>query len=124
MVLSGLGFDISEAELRSRCDCTIFGTHALKAVDAVRQLGFVKTAKHTLSVAELETLTANKRFPIVFIDLHPVEGIHQPHSLVVINVSDSDVWVYDPAKGELPLPLQTFIVAWAMRHNLAIIVEA
>ncbi len=120
MVLSGLGLDISEAELRSRCDCTIFGTQALKAVDAVRQLGFVKTAKHTLSIAELETLTANRRFPIVFIDLHPVEGIHQPHSLVVINVSDSNV----PAKGKLSLPRQTFIVAWGMRHNLAIIVEA
>ena len=93
-------------------------------MDAVRQLGFVKTAKHTLSIAELETLTANRRFPVVFIDLHPVEGIHQPHSLVVISISDSDIQVYDPAKGELSLPRQTFVVAWAMRHNLAIIVEA
>jgi len=122
-MLSGFGFDISEAELRVRCDCTVLGTNALKAVDAIRQLGFAKTVKHTLSIAEMETFLANGQFPIVFIDLHPIDGIYQPHSLVVISLSDSRAEVYDPARGELFLPRQTFIVAWAMRHNLAIIVE-
>jgi hypothetical protein len=42
---------------------------------------------------------------------------------VVIRFGDSEIEVYDPAKGEISLPRQTFIVAWAMRHNLALIVE-
>jgi len=124
MVLSGFGLNLSEADLRVRCDCTNFGTDALKAIDAVRQLGFAKTAKHTLSLVELEMVIANGLWPIVFVDLRPIDGIYQPHALVVIHIGASEVEVYDPAKGARLLPRQTFIVAWAMRHNLAIIVEA
>jgi|GEM_PF-6321722 len=36
MVLSSFGLDIAEAELRVRCDCTVFGTDALKSVDTAR----------------------------------------------------------------------------------------
>ena len=56
MVLGSFGVDISESELRTRCDCTPYGTDALMAVDAARALGFVKTAKYTLSLEELKTV--------------------------------------------------------------------
>ena len=36
MVLSGFGLELTEAELRTLCDCTPLGTEALKAVDAAR----------------------------------------------------------------------------------------
>lgn len=55
IVLSSFELDISEAELRELCDCNAFGTEALKAVDAVRKLGFTKTAKWTLSTDKLVT---------------------------------------------------------------------
>ena len=48
-VLVGFGLDVSESELRTLCDTTIFGTAALKTVDAARALGFTGTAKHKLS---------------------------------------------------------------------------
>ncbi|MBD2772913.1 cysteine peptidase family C39 domain-containing protein [Iningainema tapete] len=44
MMLSAFEVDISEAQLRELCDCTPFGTEALKAVDAVRELGFSSAA--------------------------------------------------------------------------------
>lgn len=50
MVLLTMGTDISEAELRERCDCTIFGTTALLAVDALRALGFTHSRKVISSV--------------------------------------------------------------------------
>jgi ABC-type bacteriocin/lantibiotic exporter with double-glycine peptidase domain len=43
MVLLTMGTDISEAELRERCDYTIFGTTALMAVDTLRALGFTRS---------------------------------------------------------------------------------
>jgi ABC-type bacteriocin/lantibiotic exporter with double-glycine peptidase domain len=43
-VLASFGLDIPESELRTLCDTTIFGTAALKAVDAARALGFTGTA--------------------------------------------------------------------------------
>lgn len=123
MVLGGFGVEVGESELRARCDHTLSGTHALKAVDAARRLGFAGTAKYTLSVEELRTLVADGHHPIVFVDLRPIDGLRDIHALVIIGISQQAISVLDPLKGERSLPLQAFSTAWAMRHNLTIIVE-
>ena len=123
IVLAGFGLDLSEAELRTLCDCTAFGTDALKAVDAVRQLGFPQTAKYTLSINELETLVAGGHYPIAFVNLGPIDGIDDEHALVITEMSHTEISVYDPLQGERILSRDTFCAAWAMMHNLVILVE-
>ena len=123
MVLAAGGLEISEAELRVLCDCTYDGTSALQAVDAARQLGFTETSKQTLSLAELKGVLAQGLFPIVFVNLFAIEGVHQAHALVVISVSEFAVQVYDPDRGERLLAPQVFEMAWAARHNLTLLVE-
>jgi ABC-type bacteriocin/lantibiotic exporter with double-glycine peptidase domain len=123
MVLSAFSFEIIEAELREACDCTLFGTDALKAVDAARNLGFKGTGKHTLSLEQLTQTIDSGTYPIVFVSMLPVDGIRETHSLVVIAISQSEIIVYDPAHGERTLSMQTFTVAWECRSNVAIIVD-
>ncbi|MEK6288183.1 MAG: cysteine peptidase family C39 domain-containing protein [Acidobacteriota bacterium] len=123
MVFGSFGVDIAEADLREQCDCTPYGTDALLAVDAARQLGFAGTVKHTLTLEELRTVVTEGQHPIVFVDLSPIDGAEDIHTLVVVAVSQYEVSVLDPLKGERLLPLQAFSTAWALRHNLAIIVE-
>ncbi len=123
MVIASFGIEISEAELRLLCDCTFDGTGALKAVDSARQLGFSKTAKHNLSLTELTALTTNGQFPIVFVDLTPIEGYVQSHALVVLAVNQFSVEVFDPAKGERLIARDVFDLAWKLRLRLAILVE-
>jgi hypothetical protein len=124
MVLGSFGIDISESELRGRCDCMpYFGVDALMAIDAARQLGFAGTAKHTLTLDELRAVLADGHHPIVFIDLSPIDGIPDVHAMVVADAGRGEVVVLDPLKGERSIPLQAFSTGWAMRHNLAIIVE-
>jgi ABC-type bacteriocin/lantibiotic exporter with double-glycine peptidase domain len=123
MVFGSFGVDIAEGELRERCDCTYYGTDALKAIDAARQFGFTGTAKHNLTLEELRKIVADGRHPIVFVDLTPIDGTEDIHTLVVVAVSQYEVSVLDPLKGERLLPLQAFNTAWALRHNLGIIVE-
>lgn len=123
MVFGSFGVDIAEADLREQCDCTPYGTDALLAVDAARQLGFAGTVKHTLTLGELRTVVTEGQHPIVFVDLSPIDGAEDIHTLVVVAVSQYEVSVLDPLKGERLLPLQAFSTAWALRHNLAIIVE-
>jgi len=123
MVLGSFGFEIREADLRERCDCTPYGTGALLAIDAARKLGFVGTAKHTLTLDELRATVADGHHPIVFVDLSPIDGVDAIHSLVVVAVSQYELTVIDPLKGERLLSLQAFSTAWAMRHHLAIVVE-
>ena len=122
MVLSSFGVDLSENALRTRCDCTPYGTDALMAVDAARVLGFVKTAKYTFSLEELKTVVRDGYYPIVFVDLNPLDGLDAIHAMVIVDVSEQEVVVLDPLQGERHFPVYVFTAAWARRHNLAILV--
>jgi ABC-type bacteriocin/lantibiotic exporter with double-glycine peptidase domain len=123
MVLSSLGLDISETELRARCDCTFNGTEALQAVDVARQLGFTRSAKHTLNETELRDLIAGGLLPIVFISLLPLDAVPQIHAVVVVEFTDQSVVVLDPLQGERQLAPQIFNTAWAKGRHLAILIE-
>ena len=124
MVLGSFGLDISESELRRQCDSTpYFGTDALRVVDVARQFGFSGSAKHTMTLDELRGLLTDGHHPIAFVDLGPIDGIEEVHAVVVVGASQHEIVVLDPLKGERSLPLQAFSTAWAMRHNLAIIIE-
>jgi len=124
MVFDSFGVVVPETELRQQCDCTPFnGTDALMAVSAARQFGFAETAKHTMRLEEIPALLMDGLYPIAFVDLSPIDGIADVHAFVVVEISSDQIIVLDPLKGERSISLQAFTTAWAMRHNLAIIVD-
>lgn len=123
MVLFEKGVILSEAELRHLCDCTPLGIEALKAIDAVRQLRFRKSAKLTLNLQELISMVDDGLFPIVFVNLLPIDGISGGHAIIVVGVESNQVLVYDPLQGKRILDRSTFETAWAMMHNLAILIK-
>jgi predicted double-glycine peptidase len=72
---------------------------------------------------ELTALVEGGSYPIVYVSLKPIDGVRDTHALVVIETSEQNVTVYDPLQGERILPRQTFSTAWALRHNLTIIIQ-
>jgi len=88
MALASFGLSLTEPELREMCDCTIFGTEAMRAVDAARQLGFANSVKHNLQFTELKTLVEDGHFPIAYVNLEPIDGFDDEHALLV-NVSST-----------------------------------
>ncbi|MFY9608557.1 MAG: hypothetical protein WAU45_08070 [Blastocatellia bacterium] len=76
-----------------------------------------------MTLDELRVFLTDGHHPIVFVDLSPIDGIEEVHAVVVVGASQNQIIVLDPLKGERSLPLQAFNTAWAMRHNLVIIVE-
>lgn len=122
MTLAGFGLYLDEAELRALCDCTWLGTDALKAVDAARALGFAGSAKYTLNSAELEEVLAQGHFPIVFVELSPIDQAKGQHAFVVLALSPSTIEVYDPKQGRRILPLETFELGWSAARNLVILI--
>ncbi len=122
MVLASYGLDLTEAELRELCDCTFFGTDAFAAVQAVRQLGFSQTSKTNLTMEELKKLAEDQQWPIVYVSLRPLEGKTGIHALVVLDVSDTAVVVFDPAKGERIIPRAVFEFAWKFQLGLTILI--
>ena len=124
MVLAGFGLEITERELRERCDSTPFnGTNALQAVDAARQLGFTGTAKYNLSLEDLRGLVADGHFPLVFVDLRPIDGVRDSHALVILSISEQEAVALDPLSGERTLPMRVFDSAWTMALNLTILIS-
>ena len=123
MVLSGFGLDLTEERLRELCDCgPLFGTSAMRAVEAARSLGFAGTAKHTLRYDELHSLVADGQYPIAYLSLEAIGGTEEAHAVVVIAADDRVVTVYDPLYGERLISRQSFSTAWAARHNLVLLV--
>lgn len=123
MVLAGLNKEISEAELRQICDCTIFGTEALQAVEAARGLGFVRTKKENLTIAELVKILDNGLYPIVYLGLMPLNQAHGTHALVVLEISLTHVTVLDPLLGKQELASSDFEAAFRLTNGLTILVS-
>jgi ABC-type bacteriocin/lantibiotic exporter with double-glycine peptidase domain len=123
MILLSFGVDMPESELRVRCDSTILGTSALGAVDAARLTGFGTSAKYTLAPDELKNLVTAGRYPIVFVSMLPIDARDDLHALVVTGFAQHEVAVLDPLNGERTISLPTFLAAWGIRHNLAILIE-
>jgi ABC-type bacteriocin/lantibiotic exporter with double-glycine peptidase domain len=123
MVLGGFGVEISEEELCVACDCTFLGTDALKAVDAMRRMGFEHSAKHTLSLGELRMAVASGLFPIVFLSFSPISASRDLHAVVVLEAGEREVQILDPVDGERQIPTAVFSSAWTLGRNLAILVQ-
>ena len=123
MVFSHFNLSVSEAELRARCDCTIFGVDPPYAVDVARQLGFSKTDINNLSPDELQLYLDEGRYPIVYVGLLPIDAREGSQALVALEIGDDAMTVYDPDQGERVLPWGAFLKAWELKRNLAIIVD-
>jgi len=122
MVLAGFGLDVEEERLRALCDCTAFGTDALKTVDAARGLGFPATAKYNFTINELEALVKDGFCPIAFLNLAPIDGLDEQHAVVVVEMSEHSVEVLDPLFGERTLPRDIFLAAWGLQLHLIVLV--
>ncbi|MBO0859502.1 MAG: hypothetical protein J2P21_13665 [Chloracidobacterium sp.] len=123
MIFSYFDLPVSEAELRALCDCTIFGVDPPFAVDVARQFGFSKTDINNISPEELRLYLDEGRYPIVYVSLLPIDAREGSQALVALEIGDDAMTVYDPDQGERILPWGAFLKAWALKRNLAIIVD-
>ena len=65
-------------------------------VDVARDLGFLNTIKATVTSAELEHQWSLGLYPIVFVNLLPIDGVKISHAMVVTGFEIDGVRVCDP----------------------------
>lgn len=126
MVLGAFGMHLDEAALRNLTDCSPLGTDAFQLVEAARHLGLTASRKYTLeSLEELASLIATGNFPIVYVDMWPLQGglSGQNHALVVVAVGQENVAILDPLVGEREVSRQQFEAAWAAMRFLTIVIS-
>jgi ABC-type bacteriocin/lantibiotic exporter with double-glycine peptidase domain len=75
---------------------------------------------------ELATLLAEGHWPIVYVDLWPLQGglSGQYHAMVVIALDAAQVTVLDPLHGERRVPWEDFQDAWSAMRYLTIVIAA
>jgi ABC-type bacteriocin/lantibiotic exporter with double-glycine peptidase domain len=123
MVLAGRGTMISEAMIAQMCDCTILGTNAFQAVQVLRQLGFEQAGKYNLTMADLTKVLDEGEYPIVYVDLQPIEQSRDIHAMIVVTaIDEQSIQVLDPLKGERVIDRRTFESAWLLMNGLTILV--
>jgi ABC-type bacteriocin/lantibiotic exporter with double-glycine peptidase domain len=122
MVLAAQGIERTEEELRALCDCGEEGTHALKLIDAARQLGFANSRKHNLTIDELVAELNQEQFPIVFVRTR-ISGnpIPTQHAYVITEVKQESVSVLDPWQGEREIAIGEFEREWRQMLGLTIL---
>ena len=118
MILASYKFEITETELRSRCECDETGTAPSNAVEAAVECGF-NAYKAELLFEELEDLVSQNITPIVFIRVF--EDTNYSHAVVVYKISKKKVFVLDPEIGERKLDADKFTEIWS--RGLTIVVE-
>lgn len=125
MVLAASGIFKTERELRELCDCTALdGTTALKVIDAARALGFTATRKQNLAFEELAGELVKGLYPIVYVEalLFPSRP-PQKHAIVIIGITENEVQVLDPVRGEFTFLTEDFLHEWNAMRQLAILIK-
>jgi ABC-type bacteriocin/lantibiotic exporter with double-glycine peptidase domain len=123
MVLAALGRDIDEASLRECCRTTVAGTRADDVVACARQHGFDAEHMREADVTALRRWLAARIFPIVMVNMYPLDAIWRMHAVVVVGFDDAGVHLLDPAGGARTVGATAFDQAWQMNLRRAVLVR-
>ncbi|MDZ7291508.1 MAG: cysteine peptidase family C39 domain-containing protein [candidate division KSB1 bacterium] len=114
MVLAALDLHLAEQEIRTRCGQTAVG---LRLIDVAKGLSDLPVAVHVHTdwgMDDLRDEIRHSHYPIVGIDLRPIDGRFAYHAVVVVKIESDKVPVHDPEAGQGIRELNTtsFMDAW------------
>jgi ABC-type bacteriocin/lantibiotic exporter with double-glycine peptidase domain len=114
MVLAALGDIHTEATLAQAMDSYSFGTPASR-VTRLQRLGY-RVTYGTGTLADLGQYLTAGNFPIVFVaaEFLPWADFTGFHALVLTALTETDVWVMDPAldSGPTAMTIDAFLLTW------------
>jgi ABC-type bacteriocin/lantibiotic exporter with double-glycine peptidase domain len=102
MVLADLGHSLSEAEIRHRCGHEAAGMRLGKIASGLKDLPVTVEYHIDWGRDDLIDLVRAGVFPIVALDLRPVEGRDAYHAAVVVDVTSDQMVVHDPLQEKGP----------------------
>lgn len=122
MVLSYYGHDIDEATLRDCCHTTNAGTRADDVASCAKHHGVDADHIRSSNSNALHKWLGTGIFPIVLLNMFPIDLIWRMHAVVIIAIDSRSVHLLDPAQGRRVASVGAFEQAWQMNLNRAIVV--
>jgi len=118
------GIEIDEATLCTCCQTDWSGTAAKAAVACVGRLGLKADEVHGATIDNLSGWLGNGIFPIVYLNLFPLDALWVQHAIVVEGVTNEAIAYLDPAQGKRMAHPLAFEQAWQMQKRRAIIISS
>ncbi len=125
MVLTSLGHRLNETDIRHRCGHTALGMRLNQVASGLEDLPIDVQHQLDWGLDDLADAVHADAFPIVGIDLRPVDGTFAFHAVVIVNISTDQVVVHDPLHDEGPRPIgiSAFEAAWSAADREAVIIR-
>jgi len=123
MVLSHLGIEASEDELRLRSLTTLWGTNARDAIACAKSFGLQAKEVREATIENLREWLNQGLFPILLIDLRPIHGEVGRHAIVAEETSENQLLCLDPLADRRALDLDVIEQAWRLNHYRVILIS-
>jgi ABC-type bacteriocin/lantibiotic exporter with double-glycine peptidase domain len=110
MLLAHQGIHVSETELFQGAHLEIAAVGWLNPEELARlaQKYGVSATETKLSLARLKSLLAARRWPIVFLNRKPLDGVSEGHAVIPTRISAGQVTFLDPLQGERRISTRKF----------------
>lgn len=114
MVLAALGYDLSEADIRSRCGYDRLGMRLNQVAAGLFDLPVTVEYRTDWSLHDIEDAVRQSSFPIVGVDLRYVDGLFAFHAVVVVEMARDELSIHDPRYAQSPINIGrvAFEKAW------------
>lgn len=126
MVLSGLGHSLSETDIRKRCGHTQLGMQLNQIANGLRDIPVSVEYQIERDLDDVVEAVQRHDWPIVGIDLRPIEGIFAFHAVVVASITGDRVIVHDPLyqAGPRSIGQLAFKAAWNAADREVLIITS
>jgi ATP-binding cassette, subfamily B, bacterial len=122
MVMASLGIQVDEATLRVCCETDPKGTASTATILCALSYGLYAFETSNASWSELVHWIEQNVYPIVYINLFPLDMVWGLHAVVVEAITKDTVIFLDPLVGRRQATLAPFEQAWQMSRQRMIVV--
>ncbi len=114
MALAAFGHNLTEENIRKRCGQTALGLRLIDVPKGLSDLPVIATVHTDWGLDDLRDETRRSNYPIVGIDLRPIDGRFAYHAVVIAKIESNKITVHDPepGKGLREMNTATFMAAW------------
>ena len=116
------GITVDEITLRHCCHTDKLGTTTKATVECARHYGLQATEISNATWTELLGWLAEGIYPIVFVNLFPIDALWSYHAVVVEEVVYETVTLLDPLVGRRQVVTAAFEQAWQLHKRRVVVI--
>jgi ABC-type bacteriocin/lantibiotic exporter with double-glycine peptidase domain len=126
MVLAAFGHTLAEENIRNCCGQTALGLRLIDVPKGLSDLPVIATVHTDWGLDDLRDEIRQLKYPIVGIDLRPIDGRFAYHAVVVVKIESNKVTAHDPEPGQGVREFNpaTFMAAWKGANQQVLMILA